>query len=197
MRDKLSSHRRVWSQAVVVFIVGLSSMAMAGTLHPARHADRGEACWSADYAANQRANTQNTCYRACKIQDCKQSGGQWVCQATSANHEGSCRKSGYTTPVSPAKFRPRPGTPPPSLSPGRIVRTWQPKVPTSNHATLILENIGDTAATIWIKVTVRDTGYDHLPRSVKAEGPITLNPKQKYSEQFHQWRAADWDIEYR
>lgn len=67
-----------------------------GRIHSGVHEDVMAAAEIANQAARERARKKGTCYRPVKISKCvKRPDGKWRCTATSANHDGSCSKSGY------------------------------------------------------------------------------------------------------
>src|SRR4051812_44375156 len=101
-------------------------------------ADTAEAaCAAANAAANEYARQGSGCYRACKTSACTTSNGKYTCQATAANHGGSCRKGGYTKATDPS---------PPPAAPTTLPVEFKPNHPTSDKATIIVVNMTDRPA---------------------------------------------------
>jgi hypothetical protein len=180
-----------------VAVLGLllcASPAIAGVNHAGTGPTPALACYEADKAANARAHRYNSCYRPCNESACTLANGVYTGVANSSNHLGSCGRSGKRWPVNPASFPAPPGAPPPPpATPGNNQVTWQPGVPTENHATVIITNSGGSAATTAFEIWVRDTGYS-FPKSRIAQEIVTLQPGNSYRKEFHQWRAAEWEM---
>lgn len=78
----------------------LATAAVAGETHYGSSSWSKEgACQNAEARARQSAKTKRTCYEQCDVRQCtKDKDGQFVCFATSANHQGSCGGSDKIKP---------------------------------------------------------------------------------------------------
>lgn len=72
-----------------------ASTVMAGEYHYGSSTYSKEAaCEQAERRAKMAARSKKTCYELCDVRACeKDKDGQFVCQASSANHGGSCGRS--------------------------------------------------------------------------------------------------------
>ena len=69
----------------------ISAHSMAGETHYGSGNSREGACENAERRAYRAALSKDTCYEQCDIRECKkESDGTFTCQASSANHRGSC-----------------------------------------------------------------------------------------------------------
>jgi hypothetical protein len=181
--------------AALIALCG-STAASAGVNHRGTGATAALACYEANKAANARAHRENTCYRPCNESACTLNNGVYTGLANSSNHQGSCGRSGKVWPVSPANFPPPPGSAGPAIeepSAGNNQLLWQPGVPSPNHATVTITNTGGSPATTAFEIWVRDTGYSFPQRAI-AQEIVTIQPGSTFRKEYHQWRAADWEI---
>lgn len=186
----------------------LSGQAVAGTDITGAGATEALACWDYERKANAHAKSRNTCYMSCKRDRLRPSGDGFSITINNPNQQGSCDNNKYDrqNPVADGVWvsrNPRPGTPPVSTnnvqtssSPQRGVNTvnFYPGVPSANYATLIIRNNTNVVGVTDYTIIVGDSGYSHPPRQI-AHGRVTLNPGQSWQQQFHQWRAINWELE--
>ena len=77
----------------------VSVSTLAGEIHYGSGDTRESACENAERRARRAALSKDTCYEQCDIRQCKKDpDGGYMCEASSANHGGSCGKSDKIDP---------------------------------------------------------------------------------------------------
>ncbi|RSN83382.1 hypothetical protein EA770_07245 [Acinetobacter baumannii] len=195
-----------------IYLISILMIISTGTYAGVTITGTGEtpelACWNHDYNANERARDRTTCYTSCKLDKVTYDGNLYKFSSGVPNHQGSCKKAKYDRG---AKGRdwflsnyPKPGSKievKKEKNNSDISNEIRNGVNSAvlqtngNNAALVVTNPTNYRGRTYYKVYVRDTGYS-FPQRVLESGEVIVDPKTTWVKHFHQWRAADWNLEY-